>query len=163
MSTGEQPTKQVDVVIVVDSTGSMDHYLLALTRVVPQLLAIRAFTSLIRRIGVLSYKDYYKPPVISAGQSSVKEPIPANDAAVKMVTPLLKIDEILEWSGWDEPWSQTNHSGTSRVLSEWVKGLVAEGGGDYPEAAKTALRRLLDLVKVPPSGSETQEVETLVI
>ncbi|KAG8806165.1 hypothetical protein FRC17_005148, partial [Serendipita sp. 399] len=165
MSTEGQGLKQVDVVIVVDSTGSMDHYLLALTRVVPQLMAIRALTSLIRRIGVLSYKDYYQPPLVSAGQLSVKEPVPSNDAAAKMVIPLLKIDDVLEWSGWDE--LSTDSGGTSRALNEWVRGLVAEGGGDYPEAAKTALRRLLHLVKLPPSSSSSSnaqdEVETLVI
>lgn len=162
------PSKPIDIVVVIDSTGSMDHYLMALVRIIPQLQAIRGLTSRIRRIGVLSYKDYYQPPVLSIGQRSVIDPVPVNDEAARLMEPLLTIDDVVEWSGWDEPpdMNKAGDVGRGRILGEWVKGLVAEGGGDYPEAAKTALRKLLDILGDSRSKEETKgdvEEDTLVL
>ncbi|CAG7846870.1 SubName: Full=Uncharacterized protein {ECO:0000313/EMBL:CCA75332.1} [Serendipita indica DSM 11827] len=145
------PSKPIDIVVVIDSTGSMDHYLMALVRIIPQLQAIRGLTSRIRRIG-----------------RSVIDPVPVNDEAARLMEPLLTIDDVVEWSGWDEPpdMNKAGDVGRGRILGEWVKGLVAEGGGDYPEAAKTALRKLLDILGDSRSKEETKgdvEEDTLVL
>ncbi|PVF95374.1 hypothetical protein CPB86DRAFT_764184 [Serendipita vermifera] len=149
--------KAVDVIVVVDTTGSMDSYLISLGRFIPQLLALRAITSKIRRIGVLAYNDYYMPPPNMFAQSAIVNPIPANDRAAKALIPKVTIDDVVSWSGWDE-----GESVLSR-LTEWVGGLKAEGGGDYPEAAKTALRRVLDIVEADRADSTPEERETLVL
>jgi hypothetical protein len=64
----------------------------------------------------------------------------------------LKVEDVVSWSGWVD-----GKSGKSEgdILTEWAKGLTAEGGGDYPEAAKTALKYLMALVTSTPTGRET--------
>lgn len=148
--------------MVVDSTGSMDSYLYALQRFIPQLLALQSIASTspnngrIGRIGILSYTDYYTPPIINPSQTSVANPVPANDAAAKALIPRLTVDDVLNWSGWVD-WN--NSKGGGDVLIEWTKGLTAEGGGDYPEAAKTALKFLMNRVLDKPRGEETESSE----
>lgn len=165
--------------------------LIALTRFLPQLLAIRALTTSpstsgvsdilsplqtdqrfkrIRKIGILTYKDYYPVPThLYPNQiGSIVHPIPANDQAAAALQPKMKIEDVLAWSGWDDPQLvDSNRDGKERstglesqYLSEWVKGIAAEGGGDYPEAAKSALRRLLDIVV---AESTQAAVETVVL
>ena len=91
---------------------------------------------------------------MNPSQLSVVNPIPANDAAAKALIPRLKIEDVVNWSGWVEG---DGGSGGGDILVEWAKGLTAEGGGDYPEAAKTALKFLVGLVSsaASPPGRET--------
>jgi hypothetical protein len=90
--------------------------------------------------------------VIHPSQKSVVNPVPRNDAAAKALIPRLNVHDVVTWSGWVD--SESGKSGGD-ILIEWVKGLMAEGGGDYPEAAKTALKFLMGLVGSSPPGPET--------
>lgn len=80
---------------------------------------------------------------------SVSNPVPTTDEAAKALIPRLTTKDVVDWSGWVD-WS--SGKGGGEVLIEWAKGLSAEGGGDYPEAAKSALKFLLGLVA--PSSKE---------
>lgn len=116
----------------------------------------------IDRIGILSYTDYYLPPVST--NSSIQNPIPTSDEAARTLIPKLRIEDVVSWSGWDEVTNdRTTNSG--RGLLEWLRCLKIEGGGDYPEAAKTALRKALDIVSESMSGAlpDTEQRSTLVL
>ena len=80
---------------------------------------------------------------MNPSQSSVENPVPTSDAAAKALIPKLTVEDVVCWSGWD---SGKTGTGSGEVLVEWAKSLSAEGGGDYPEAAKSALKFLLELV-----------------
>ena len=88
-------------------------------------------TGTFNRIGVLSYKDY----------------VPRLPGTPHNAPPIVQ-PEVVTWSGWNR-----------RQLGEWVKNIQAEGGADYPEAAKSALIKALEILGQPveadpPSPSE---------
>jgi hypothetical protein len=51
-------------------------------------------------------------------------------------------EELVEWSGWHE-------RGSTTELETFVGGLRASGGGDFPEASRTAFNRVLEYVDRP--------------
>ncbi len=111
METPQQLTKNEyiknnDLVFVVDSTGSMSEYLGSLVDSLNQILQILQVTRSIRRVKIITYKDYCDNKVITSS----------------------------DWSS------------KIRDLIPFVKLLNADGGGDTPEAAKTAAHELLDCV-----------------
>jgi hypothetical protein len=113
--------------------------LLALQKALPELLAIASVTGTFNRIGVLSYKDYI--PRLP-GTPHNAHPIPQ--------------PEVVAWSGWNR-----------RQLGEWVKNIQAEGGADYPEAAKSALIKALEIIGQPvvtnPPRSTEPKPTTIVL
>ena len=112
---------------------------MALQKALPELLAIASVTGTFNRIGVLSYKDYV-PRLPGTPHNAPPIPQP----------------EVVNWSGWNR-----------RQLGEWVKNIQAEGGADYPEAAKSALIKALEILGQPveanPSLSEELKPTTIVL
>ena len=94
---------------------------MALQKALPELLAVASVTGTFNRIGVLSYKDY----------------IPRLPGTPHNAPPIVQ-PEVVTWSGWNR-----------RQLGEWVKNIQAEGGADYPEAAKSALIKALEILGQP--------------
>jgi len=112
---------------------------LALQKALPELLAISSVTGAFNRIGVLSYKDYV-PRLPGTPHNAPPIPQP----------------EVVAWSGWNRP-----------QLGEWVKNIQAEGGADYPEAAKSALIKALEILGQPveadPLRPEEPKPTTIVL
>ena len=113
--------------------------LLALQKALPELLAIASVTNAFNRIGVISYKDYV-PRLPGTPHNAPPIPQP----------------EVVAWSGWNR-----------RQLGEWVKNIQAEGGADYPEAAKSALIKALEVlgqpVEVDPPRPKEPKPTTIVL
>lgn len=106
-----------DLLIVADATYSMSTYLKSLNISLPQILRISSLTGCFSRIGLLAYRDY-------------------SDA------------DLLEWSGWlhqGRPSDVLPHAQPD--LTEMAKNLRADGGGDYPEAVKTALAKAYEVMR----------------
>lgn len=100
-----------DLLIVTDATASMSHYLEALNDSLPDIIRISTLTGRFSRIGVVAYRDY----------------------CGGLVT---------EWSGWYAAGGDSTGTGTTILrehLINFVKGLAANYGGDWPEATKTGL------------------------
>lgn len=53
-----------DLLIVLDATSSMNRYLEALNRSLPQIVSIAALTNCFERIGILAYRDYSCPDLL---------------------------------------------------------------------------------------------------
>lgn len=104
---------------------------MALQKALPELLAIASVTGTFNRIGVLSYKDYV-PRLPGTPHNAPPIPQP----------------EVVTWSGWNR-----------RQLGEWVKNIQAEGGSDYPEAAKSALIKALEILGQPVEADPPQPKE----
>ncbi|TID19665.1 hypothetical protein E2P81_ATG06831 [Venturia nashicola] len=101
-----------DLLILVDATYSMSDYLTSLRTSIPRIVSISALTNCFSRIGLLAYRDY-------------------------------KQDDLIQWVGWqrprkDEPCeNELSHDD----LASASKHILPNGGGDYPEAAKTGLAK----------------------
>lgn len=112
---------------------------MALQKALPELLAIASVTRTFNRIGVISYKDYV-PRLPGTPHNAPPVPQP----------------EVVTWSGWNR-----------RQLGEWVKNIQAEGGADYPEAAKSALIKALEIlgqpVEVDPPRPKEPKPTTIVL
>jgi hypothetical protein len=112
---------------------------LALQKALPELLAIASVTGTFNRFGVLSYKDYV-PRLPGTPHNAPPIPQP----------------EVVTWSEWNR-----------RQLGEWVKNIQAEGGADYPEAAKSALIKALNIlgqpVEVDPPRPKEPKPTTIVL
>ena len=114
-----QEDEVYDLLILVDSTYSMVNYLEALQSSLPKVIAISNLTNSFARIGLLAYRDYTEA-------SRCK-------------------DGMLEWSGW---FSNTAEASVdAQVLTSMAANLEPIGGGDYPEATKTALARTYQLMR----------------
>lgn len=90
-----------------------------------QILSISSLTGCFSRIGLLAYRDYSDP-------------------------------DLIEWSGWlyqDRPSEELPDPQPD--LIQMAKGLKAAGGGDYPEAVKTALAKAYEVMR--------PEAETLIL
>lgn len=120
-----QEDEVYDLLILVDSTYSMFNYLEALQKSLPKVIAISKLTNSFSRIGLLAYRDYTE-----ANRSK---------------------DGVLEWSGWlgnsAGVGDATGVSVDAQVLMFMASNLEPVGGGDYPEATKTALARAHQLMR----------------
>ncbi|KAK3192618.1 hypothetical protein K4F52_001417 [Lecanicillium sp. MT-2017a] len=111
MASTQDATKQAyDLLLVTDATGSMGGFLSGLNRSLPEIISISALTSCFERIGVIAYRDYCDHPVTL-------------------------------WSGWCCPsGTLQDHDLVSQDdVLKMAQGLRPNGGGDFPEAAKTGL------------------------
>ncbi|KAJ5336598.1 hypothetical protein MYU51_005593 [Penicillium brevicompactum] len=124
-STMDHTMKKQDFLIIADATGSMSCYLRSLITSLPQVISISTLTGCFSRIGVLAYRDYCDKP-------------------------------LLKWSGWLDQDQDQDEVALSQQpdLIEFAKKLMAAGGGDYPEAVKTALARAYELMR--------EDAETLI-
>ena len=104
---------------------------MSLQKALPELLAIASVTGTFNRIGVLSYKDY----------------VPRLPGTPHNAPPIVQ-PEVVTWSGWNR-----------RQLGEWVKNIQAEGGADYPEAAKSALIKALEILGQPVEADPPRPTE----
>ncbi|KAH6618745.1 hypothetical protein C7974DRAFT_36420 [Boeremia exigua] len=114
-----------DLLILVDSTYSMVHYLKSLQTSLPKVIAISNLTDSFSRIGLLAYRDYSESDRTKDG--------------------------MLEWSGWHECNKGLDTDGANRAsaaaLTTMAANLEPDGGGDYPEATKTGLARAFQLMR----------------
>ena len=114
-----------DLLILVDATYSMVNFLEALQTSLPKVIAISNLTDSFSRIGLLAYRDYTEASRSENG--------------------------MLQWSGWygDQvgPCDNGHPSATAQTLTSMAAGLEPIGGGDYPEATKTALARAHQLMR----------------
>src|SRR5690242_10824000 len=114
-----------DLLILVDSTYSMLNYIKALQTSLPKVIAISNLTNCFSRIGLLAYRDY----------TEADRPK----------------DGLLEWSGWHEGGGGLRRANgtsvTAQCLTSMAENLEPIGGGDYPEANKTALARAYELMR----------------
>lgn len=111
MASTQDATKQAyDLLLVTDATGSMGDFLSGLNRSLPEIISISALTSCFERIGVIAYRDYCDHPVT-------------------------------QWSGWCCPSGtlQDHDLASQDDVLKMAQGLRPNGGGDFPEAAKTGL------------------------
>ncbi|CAI7671923.1 unnamed protein product [Penicillium bialowiezense] len=124
-STMDHTMEKQDFLIIADATGSMSCYLRSLTTSLPQIISISTLTGCFSRIGVLAYRDYCD-------------------------------ETLLEWSGWLDQDQELDEVALSQQpdLVGFANRLHATGGGDYPEAVKTALARANELMR--------EDAETLV-
>jgi hypothetical protein len=110
-----------DLLIIVDATSSMFNYIESLKTSLPKVIAISKLTNSFARIGLLAYRDYSEANHDKGG--------------------------ILEWSGWYHP---ENPNATDVISVESLMNVAANlepsGGGDFPEATKTALARAYSLM-----------------
>lgn len=121
MATG-RPEEVYDLLLLVDATSSMSNYLESLRISFPKIISISKLTNSFARIGLLAYRDYSE--------------------AENQYFPLL------EWSGWYSHDSMVDaDSTTAEGLMQMAGGLVASGGGDFPEATKTGLARAYSLMR----------------
>ncbi|KAI8686761.1 hypothetical protein NCS56_00337200 [Fusarium sp. Ph1] len=99
-----------DLLVVLDATASMSEFIDALNKSLPEVISLSALTGCFERIGVVAYRDYCG-------------------------------GELTEWSGWCSPSGAV--SGPDIVSQDEVlsmaRGIVADSGGDWPEATKTGL------------------------
>lgn len=99
-----------DLLVVLDATESMGRFINALNKSLPEIISLSALTGCFERIGVVAYRDYCD-------------------------------GELTEWSGWCSPSGAV--SGPDIVPQDEVlsmaRGIVADYGGDWPEATKTGL------------------------
>ena len=106
-----------DLLVIVDSTYSMQNFSRALQISLPQILRISSLTGCFSRIGLLAYRDYQD-------------------------------FELLEWSGWlSQQGASANTSEDGPNLIGMAADLKASGGGDVPEAIKTALAKAYELMR----------------
>ncbi|KAG2452707.1 hypothetical protein HYH02_002939 [Chlamydomonas schloesseri] len=59
---------------------------------------------------------------------------------------------VLAYLDWCDPW-QTRYEDNPEKLQSFIESLVPNGGGDTPEAAKTAIWRLIEALKEPAAGN----------
>lgn len=111
-----------DLLILVDSTYSMVNYLEALQKSLPKIIAISSLTNSFSRIGLLAYRDYSEAYRTKDG--------------------------MLEWSGWCGYNANVSEDFVSAdILTSMAANLEPIGGGDYPEATKTALAHAHQLMR----------------
>ncbi|KAL7919065.1 hypothetical protein ACQKWADRAFT_330115 [Trichoderma austrokoningii] len=107
-----------DLLLLTDATSSMGYFLTALNKSLPEILSVSALTGCFERMGVLAYRDYCDSPVI-------------------------------EFSGWCSP--AGNYHGTDVVsqddVLEMARKIKPDGGGDWPEAAKTGLAKAYTVMR----------------
>ncbi|KAL8338988.1 hypothetical protein RB598_007350 [Gaeumannomyces tritici] len=99
-----------DLMILTDATASMGDYLESLSKSLPEIIRISALTGCFSRIGVLAYRDYCDV-------------------------------RLIEWSKWYlvDGTVEPGHTVSSTDLLVFARSLSPQGGGDWPEAAKTGL------------------------
>ncbi|KAM0426304.1 hypothetical protein ACHAPT_008344 [Fusarium lateritium] len=101
-----------DLLVVLDATASMGEFIQALNKSLPEIISLSALTGCFERIGVVAYRDYCG-------------------------------GKLTEWSGWCSPSGAV--SGPEIVSQDAVlsmaRRIVADAGGDWPEATKTGLAR----------------------
>jgi hypothetical protein len=95
-----------DIVFVLDTTASMEFFLTAVKKCLPQFMMISKLCGNINNFSIISYKDYSEP-------------------------------DVIEWSGW---------SREIKNLIAFVSRLIATGGEDAPECAKTACHKLNEII-----------------
>ncbi|KAF4980419.1 hypothetical protein FZEAL_3572 [Fusarium zealandicum] len=99
-----------DLLVVLDATGSMDDFIEALNKSLPEIISLSALTGCFERIGVVAYRDYCDEGLTEwSGWCS-----PSN---------IVSDPEIVSQD-------------TVLCMTE---NLIAGGGGDWPEATKTGL------------------------
>lgn len=118
MATEHQSDEVYDLLLVADATGSMQTYLNSLRVSLPQIISVSALTNSFSRIGLLYYRDY-------------------------------DMSEPLEWYGWIDPSKLVGPDQSHQHdLVSVAKSVVADGGGDYAEATKTALAKVYEVSRV---------------
>lgn len=114
MSTDIQKQKK-NLIFMIDTTGSMGHWISALTTILPYLCQGIALTQIFNKIGIVSYKDYDK--------SSMAQ------------------NAIYNFSGY----ADINDENSIKKLSNYAAGLKCSGGGGIPEAWKTAMFKIANI------------------
>ena len=112
-----------DVVFVADATGSMGAFLDSLARTLPQLVQLSRLYRFVGRVAVLAYRDYDCAPCGAGGACG----------------------GLVEWSGWHG----ADDAGGMDAVAAFAAKLRAGGGGDFPEAARTAAVHLATLCARP--------------
>lgn len=118
--------KPYDLLVVLDATGSMGQFITALNKSLPEIISLSALTGCFERIGVIAYRDYCG-------------------------------GELTEWSEWCSPSGAVTGPemvSQDRVL-EMAKSILADYGGDWPEATKTGLARAYEQMR--------PEAETIIL
>lgn len=105
-------TQTKSLIVLIDTTGSMKSWIMALETVLKSLVRALALTSAFDKLAIMSYKDYDQ-----------------------------KIDQICEFSGF----ADCTNIVDIQKLQTFASNLKATGGGDTPEAWKTALLEIAKL------------------
>lgn len=108
-------TEQVhDLIVLVDATYSMDHYLKSLQVSLPQIISLSALTNCFRRLGIIAYRDYCDNDVVT--WSGWFEPA-ADGAKAQAQVDLIKMAKDLEaLGGGDLP--EATKTGLAKAYSE---------------------------------------------
>lgn len=107
---------QIEIIFVIDTTGSMGSYIEAMKKSISiMLLMLQVMTLNCLKVSIFSYKDYCDSPM----------PV----------------------------WSCIH--GTFDELTNFVSSLTASGGGDTPEATKTAMWQVINLLRFTGNGPST--------
>lgn len=103
-------TEQYDLLLLTDATASMSHFIRGLNKSLQEIIDLSALTACFQRIGVACYRDY-------------------------------KDEAVTEWSGWCSPSGVISDDGmkSQQDIIDMASRIVAVGGNDYPEAAKSGL------------------------
>lgn len=107
-----------DLLLLTDATASMGVFLSSLNRALPEICSVSALTGCFDRIGVLAYRDYCD-------------------------------SELIEFSGWCSPAGTYQGSDlvTQDAVLEMARKMIPDGGGDWPEAAKTGLAKAYTVMR----------------
>merc|ERR1712130_310763 len=137
-----------NIYFVIDTTGSMSNYISSLNQVLDQIFTmIKILFAGKASLHIISYKDYCDKKVIEechdgkSGQSqsgtdgNMEWPCPACTFANKASANRCELCNAVKPPPIDNK------------LKQWVRShLIASGGGDTPEAAKTALNVLYEYI-----------------